>query len=232
MKSHIAKVIITIFCVTLSQSVVAGELAGATVEQLTHQYAVHWVSISQLKDRLPAGKSVNVGFDIDDTLLYSSPAFFYGKNKFSPGSMDFLNNKKFWDELSSQGWDKFSVPKQSAQALIAMHLAHGDNIYFITGRPEPSGGREDLTAILQQDFSVPDDKLNSVIYAGVRKDAKVEYIRKNHIAVYYGDSDSDILDARKGGATGIRVLRPLLSTNTPQPRNGQLGEEVVVNSQY
>ncbi|EBB1608346.1 acid phosphatase AphA, partial [Salmonella enterica] len=42
----------------------------------------------------------------------------------------------------------------------------------------------------------------------------------------------DILDARKAGATGIRVLRPLLSTNTPFPVNGSLGEEVVANSQY
>lgn len=60
----------------------------------------------------------------------------------------------------------------------------------------------------------------------------MEYIRENHIAVFYGDSDSDILDARKAGATGIRVLRPSLSTNTPFPVNGSLGEEVVANSQY
>lgn len=171
MRNHISKIITLFFCVTLSQSLLAGEQAGATMEQLTHQYVIHWVSVPQLTARLPTGKQINVGFDIDDTLLYSSPAFFYGKNKFSPGSMDFLKNKKFWDELSSQGWDKFSVPKQSARVLIDMHLAHGDHIYFITGRPAPSDGKEDLTAILQQDFSIPAGKLNKVIYAGVKKNA-------------------------------------------------------------
>ncbi|HAT1680538.1 TPA: acid phosphatase AphA [Klebsiella oxytoca] len=232
MRFNALKPVAAMLFITLSHTVIAAGPAGATLEQLTHQYAVHWVSVQQLKDKFSGEKPMNVGFDIDDTLLYSSPAFFYGKNKFSPGSMDFLKNKKFWDEISSDGWDKFSVPKQSGRDLINLHLERGDNIYFITGRPMPSDGKEDLTEILRKDFSIPPENLNKVIYSGVKKNAKVEYIRAHHISVFYGDSDSDILDARKGGATGIRVLRPLLSTNTPFPVNGGLGEDVVVNSQY
>ncbi|ECD9517905.1 acid phosphatase AphA [Salmonella enterica subsp. diarizonae] len=232
MNFRISALLITGVLFTLSFPTFSEAREGATLEQLTHQAAIHWVSMQQLETDLADKKPINVGFDIDDTLLYSSPAFFYGKSKFSPDSMNFLKNKIFWNELSSKGWDEFSIPKQSGRELIEMHLKHGDNIYFITGRPAPEGAKEDLTEIIQRDFAIPEEKLNKVIYAGTSQNAKVEYIKKNHITVFYGDSDSDILDARKAGATGIRVLRPLLSTNIPFPVNGSLGEEVVANSQY
>ncbi|HAM3921881.1 TPA: acid phosphatase AphA [Escherichia coli] len=205
---------------------------GATLTQLTQQYPIHWISIEQLTESLRGKEPISVGFDIDDTLLFSSPAFFYGEKKFSPGSNSFLKNQKFWDEVSNSGWDRFSIPKDSGRALIELHLKRGDHIYFITGRPMPSNGKEDLTQILKDDFRIPDNKLNKVIFAGTKQDAKVEYIKKHHITIFYGDSDNDIQDARKAGAEGIRVLRPLNSTNKPIPRNGVFGEKVIVNSQY
>ncbi|OSL40479.1 class B acid phosphatase (Minor phosphate-irrepressible acid phosphatase) [Escherichia coli TA464] len=53
-----------------------GELkAGATLSELTEQYPVHWVSVEQVIQGLKSAP-LNVGFDIDDTLLYSSPGFF------------------------------------------------------------------------------------------------------------------------------------------------------------
>lgn len=206
--------------------------AGTTLEQLTRQYPVHWISTEQIAESLRDTPPVSVGFDIDDTLLFSSPAFFYGQQKYSPGSDDYLKKTAFWDDLSSQGWDQFSVPKLSARALMALHLKRGDDIWFITGRPQPVGKSEDLTRILQVDFNIPDSRLHGVIFAGTRSDAKVEHIRQHHITLFYGDSDNDILDARKAGAEGIRVLRPLNSTNSPMPVNGALGEKVIVNSWY
>ncbi|EFN9546836.1 class B acid phosphatase, partial [Escherichia coli] len=204
------------------------EQQGATLAQLTYQYPVHWVSVEQIARSLENKKPISVGFDIDDTVLFSSPVFFRGKQKYSPDSDDYLNNQQFWDEASN-GWDRFSIPKKSAKELIKLHLSRGDNIYFITGRTAPSNGKEDLTATIQDDFQIPANKLNKVIFAGgAHKDAKVEYIKKHNISIYYGDSDNDILDARKANAEGIRVLRALNSTYIPLPVNGKFGEKVVI----
>ncbi|EEW1127687.1 acid phosphatase AphA [Escherichia coli] len=206
--------------------------SGATLTQLTQQYPIHWISIEQVAESLKGKAPISIGFDIDDTLLFSSPAFFYGKQKFSPNSNDFLKNQKFWDEVSSSGWDRFSIPKDSGRALIELHLKRGDHIYFITGRPMPSSGKEDLTQTLKDHFKIPENQLNKVIFAGTKKDAKVEHMLKHNITIFYGDSDNDIQDAHKANAEGIRVLRPLNSTNKPMPKNGAFGEKVIVNSQY
>ncbi|ANI31913.1 acid phosphatase [Yersinia entomophaga] len=204
---------------------------GATLTQLQSQYPIHWVSVEQISASLKGKEPISVGFDIDDTLLYSSPAFFYGKMIYSPDSFDFLKNPKFWDEVSN-GWDKFSVPKISGAALLNMHLSRGDRVYFITGRPMPSSGKETVTKILQQDFNIPDEQLNKVIFAGIGDGAKVSHMKEKNISIFYGDSDNDIADARAAGAEGIRVLRPLNSTNKPMPKNGDFGEKVVINSDY
>ncbi|MDK2740922.1 hypothetical protein OYA64_24085, partial [Escherichia coli] len=43
---------------------------------------------------------------------------------------------------------------------------------------------------------------------------------------------NDLLIRTFPNAEGIRVLRPLNSTNKPMPKNGAFGEKVIVNSQY
>ncbi|MCL9783594.1 acid phosphatase AphA [Vibrio sp. S4M6] len=204
---------------------------GVTINQLSHRQPIHWVSVEQIAASLKGKPPMNVGFDVDDTVLFSSPAFFHGKQVFSPNSNDYLKNPKFWDEVSN-GWDKFSIPKESARALIEMHLKRGDHIYFITGRPKPSSGHEELTEIIQKDFNIPAKQMSPVMFSGPSHGAKVSYIKDNHIKLYYGDSDGDILDARAAGAQAIRVLRPSNSTNRPMPHNGSLGERVLVNSEY
>ena len=204
---------------------------GVTINQLENRQPIHWVSVEQIANSLKGKPPMSVGFDVDDTLLFSSPAFFHGKQVFSPNSNDYLKKPKFWDEVSN-GWDKFSIPKESARKLIELHLKRGDHLYFITGRPRPSSGHEDLTEIIQKDFNIPAKQMSPVIFSGPDHGAKTSYIKDNSIKLYYGDSDGDILDARAAGAEGIRVLRPSNSTNRPMPHNGSLGEKVLVNSQY
>jgi acid phosphatase (class B) len=205
--------------------------AGATLQQLNSQYAIHWISVEQIAAELKDKPPTDVGFDLDDTLFYSTPAFFHGQQMFSPGNNDFLKNKAFWEQVSN-GWDAFSVPKKSAQALIKLHRDRGDRIWFITGRPMPGSGHEALTPQIAKDFAIPTDEMNPVIFSGEGKGAKVNDIRSHHIRFYYGDADNDITDARAAGAEGIRVLRPLNSSNLPLPRNGVYGERVVINSDY
>lgn len=194
-------------------------------EAYTH---INWVTVDQIKQSLPS-QPLNVGLDIDDTILFSSPVFYRGKQKYSPDSNDYLKNQKFWDEAST-GWDKFSVPKKSAIKLVTMHLKRGDTIYFITGRTAPTGS-ETLTNTLRSLFPGEyREQIQPVVFAnGLEKQQQIDH---EHISIFYGDADSDITSAQQVGIEGIRFLRGAQSTYTPLPHAGRYGEKVLVNSNY
>lgn len=132
----------------------------------------------------------------------------------------------------NNGWDEFSIPKESARALIAVHLKRGDQIWFITGRSQTK--TESVTKTLQDAFMIPAANMNPVVFTGEqsRQNSKVATLVQKQIKIYYGDADSDITAAREAGARGIRVLRASNSTYKPLPQAGAFGEEVVVNSEY
>lgn len=56
--------------------------------------------------------------------------------------------------------------------MIKLHLERGDRIWFVTGRPKPTNGKETVTELLGRDFSIPHEKLNKVIFAGEDKGQK------------------------------------------------------------
>ncbi len=222
---------------SLNQSAFAKEPApaplwpGVNVAQLAQQSPVHWVSVAQIENSLNGRPSIAVGFDIDDTVLFSSPGFYRGQVEFSPGKQDYLKNPKFWEKMNN-GWDDFSMPKEVAKSLIAMHLKRGDSIYFVTGRSETK--TETVTKTLQNDFQIPQDKVNAVIFAGDKagQNTKTQWLKDKQIKVFYGDSDNDITAAQAVSARGIRVLRASNSSYKPLPQAGAFGEEVIVNSEY
>lgn len=202
-----------------------------TSPQKISEYPIHFISIEQIAEKLKGKAPIDVGFDVDDTLLFSTPGFLYGQQLFSPGNDDYLKKNEFWNRLSN-GWDVLSIPKKSAVDLVKMHLERGDRIWFITARFMPIIGKEILTDQLAKSFSVPPSKLNKVIFTGDDKNAKIQYIRNLNIKIYYGDSDSDIIEAREGGAEAIRIMRSVDSIRQPLPANGALGEKVLINSDY
>lgn len=187
------------------------------------------VSVAEIKQELKGKAPIAVGFDIDDTTLFSSPVFYRGQQKYSPNGYSYLKNKDFWKHANC-GWDKFSMPKHIAQQLIAMHQKRGDSIYFITGRPATQC--DFTTGYLKKIFHIKD--MHKIIYAGSSHKVytKTKYIKANHIKIYYGDADGDIISARKAGAEGIRVMRAANSSYKPIPKNGIYGERVLKNSQY
>jgi acid phosphatase (class B) len=172
-----------------------------------------------------------VGFDIDDTVLFSSPGFWRGKKMYSPDSEAYLKNPEFWEKMNN-GWDEFSIPKEVARSLIAMHVKRGDSIFFVTGRSQTK--TETVSKTLQDDFLIPAANMNPVIFAGDKpgQNTKTQWLEQKNIKVFYGDSDNDITAARDVGARGIRVLRASNSTYRPLPMAGSFGEEVIVNSEY
>jgi acid phosphatase (class B) len=136
---------------------------GTNVAKLAEQVPIHWVSVAQIENSLMGRPPMAVGFDIDDTVLFSSPGFWRGKKTFSPDSEDYLKNPEFWEKMNN-GWDAFSIPKEVARALIALHVKRGDSIYFVTGRSQTQ--TETVSKTLQDDFLIPAANMNPVIFAG------------------------------------------------------------------
>lgn len=204
---------------------------GTNVAKLSEQAAVHWVSVAQIESSLVERPPMAVGFDIDDTVLFSSPGFWRGKKTWSPDSDAYLHNPEFWEKMNN-GWDEFSIPKGVARQLIAMHVKRGDTIFFITGRSQTK--TETVSKTLQDDFHIPAANMNPVIFAGDQpgQNNKVQWLKDKKIRIYYGDSDGDITAARESEARPIRVLRAANSTYQPLPQAGAFGEEVIVDSDY
>ncbi|MDV7024582.1 acid phosphatase AphA [Atlantibacter subterraneus] len=222
---------------TLSQSVVTRASVpsplypGTNVTKLAHQAPIHWVSIAQIENSLLGREPFAVGFDIDDTVLFSSPGFWRGQRLYSPGSQAYLKNPAFWEKMNN-GWDEFSIPKEVARELISLHIKRGDSIYFITGRSQTK--TETLSKTLQDIFHIPGANMHPVIFAGEKKgqNTKTQWIHDKQIKMFYGDSDNDISAARESGIRAIRILRASNSTYRPAPAAGSFGEEVIVNSEY
>lgn len=136
---------------------------GTNVAQLAEQAPIHWVSVAQIENSLAGRPPMAVGFDIDDTVLFSSPGFWRGKKIFSPESEDYLKNPAFWEKMNN-GWDEFSIPKEVARQLIDMHVRRGDAIFFVTGRSPTK--TETVSKTLADDFHIPATSMNPVIFAG------------------------------------------------------------------
>ncbi|EBF2152351.1 acid phosphatase AphA [Salmonella enterica] len=204
---------------------------GTNVIKLAEQVPVHWVSVAQIENSLTGRPPMAVGFDIDDTVLFSSPGFWRGKKTYSPDSEDYLKNPAFWEKMNN-GWDEFSIPKEVARKLIDMHVRRGDSIYFVTGRSQTK--TETVSKTLADNFHIPAANMNPVIFAGDKpgQNTKVQWLQEKNMRIFYGDSDNDITAARDCGIRGIRILRAANSTYKPLPQAGAFGEEAIVNSEY
>lgn len=205
--------------------------SGTNAREMLQQQPIHWISVDQIKKELEGKAPINVSFDIDDTVLFSSPCFYYGQQKYSPGKFDYLKNQDFWNEVNA-GCDKYSIPKQIAVDLINMHQARGDQIYFITGRT--AGNVDGVTPVLQKAFNIKN--MHPVEFMGDRprttKYNKTPGIIEHKVSIHYGDSDDDVLAAKEAGVRGIRLMRAANSTYQPMPTLGGYGEEVLINSSY
>ncbi|AFI86935.1 acid phosphatase AphA [Aggregatibacter actinomycetemcomitans] len=204
---------------------------GTNAREMLVEQPIHWISVDQLKKELEGKVPMNVSFDIDDTVLFSSPCFYHGQQKYSPGKQDYLKNQDFWNEVNA-GCDQYSIPKQIAVDLINMHQERGDQIYFITGRT--AGDKDGVTPVLQKVFNIKN--MHPVEFMGGRnrttKYNKTPGIIEHKVTIHYGDSDDDILAAKEAGVRGIRLMRAANSTYQPMPTLGGYGEEVLINSSY
>jgi len=184
---------------------------------------VRWITIEDIAKSLEDQPPMNVGLDVDDTVLFSTAGYYYGQQKYSPRSSAYLAMEEFWNELNN-GLDRFSLPKECARRLIELHKNRGDTIYFITARQKTQ--TETVTELLAKTFNL--DNINPVIFTGF----KAKAILANEIQIYYGDSDADMEAAIEAGIRGIRIMRAGNTTKRPFPDYGALGEEVLVDSEF
>jgi len=145
---------------------------------------------------------LKVGFDIDDTVLFSEPMFQHHIEEHGlPIDFGWINSH-----------DKdFSIPITPTIELVQFFRANGHDVYFITARPGDKGEilANYLSDVLKYKveknvdlFFMPKDTVN-----GIKFTSKHRKINELGLDLYYGDSDTDIIAALKAGIHPVRVVR-------------------------
>ncbi len=193
---------------------------------------MRYVTLEALEKSLPAAPIV-AGFDIDDTVLFSTPAYYYGANNGEGPNgtnrygADYLANPQFRKDLN-QYLDKFSMKKKAGEELIAMHKRRGDTIVFITKRNCYDDDAEVIQKRMNRLFT-----LSSQVFC-TNERSKTPYLEKTGARIYYGDADTDIeysMQVKDGKVRPIRVERSRMSTNKGGYHPGKYGEEVLADSE-
>ena len=145
---------------------------------------------------------LNVGFDIDDTVLFSRDVFLsLPDDKQDPIDFSWINSHD----------SDYSIYIEPVIELIDYFLSNGHNVFFITARPGPNGRilAEFLTAGLgfpvvvnKNLFFSPKQTIN-----GKRFTTKHRLMKRLKIDLFYGDSDTDMIAALKAGVHPVRVIR-------------------------
>lgn len=161
-------------------------------------------------------KKLRIGFDVDDTILFSSPAFLQAeRSDIKPFS------KEYWDIVNSSD-EKYSIIKKKTAEIIKKYLDNGDEVFAITARPDYNG--EYLKNFLNKALNIPKENIF------FEYDSKVERIKSLKLDYYYGDSDSDIEDALAAGAKPIRIQRSPNSNYKKKYNPGKYNEQIIENS--
>jgi len=184
-----------------------------------------------------------VAFDIDDTLMFTSPAFARG---FATGGSPKPDDVLFWTHTNGcdagcpevtitlpNGTTKVlpangaSSPKAKAVELIKYHRAMGHEVYAITARPDING--DSLRDFLESQMGID----AAHIYFEPDMDqthnpaGKTDRIESLNLDIFYGDSDSDITDTLNAfvDSSGVRrkKVEPIRFLRSPKSSNRKAG---------
>ena len=165
------------------------------VKQIILFLFISSISFSQI------GK-LKVGFDIDDTTLYSERAFVVAP-KTASGGTDYS-----WINTHDK---EYSILIEPVITLINYFRAHGHEVFFITARPGPNG--DSVAVFLSKSLNF-DIKVDSNLFFspkeyvnGFKYTTKHRIMVKLGIDIYYGDSDTDIIAAIKADVHPVRIVR-------------------------
>jgi len=149
---------------------------------------------------------LNVGFDIDDTVLFSRDVFLsLPDDKRNPTDYGWINSHD----------SDYSIFITPTVELIKYFHSNGHNVFFITARSDVNGNilAEFLTKGLVFEVKVnknlffsPKETIN-----GKRFTTKQRLMKRLKLDLFYGDADSDMIAALKAGVHPVRVVRNELS---------------------
>jgi acid phosphatase (class B) len=145
---------------------------------------------------------LNVGFDVDDTILFSRDVFLsLPDDKRDPVDYGWINSH-----------DKdFSLFITPTIELVKYFHTNGHNVFFITARPGTKGNI--LAEFLADELGFP-VRVNKNLYfspketiKGKRYTTKHRLMKRLKLDLFYGDADTDMVAALKAGVHPVRVVR-------------------------
>jgi acid phosphatase (class B) len=203
---------------------------------------LHYLGIAPTDD-IDTFTPTSVGFDIDDTLLFSTPTF---TRAFATGGTPAPTDTTFWTQANScdPGCDAATITladgttkdlpandpsdvKLRVSELVEEHLASGAQVYAITARADVQG--DVLRDYIASELGIAAD------HVYFEPNGKVARMQALGIQVFYGDADSDMTDSQQANSQGIRVLRSPKSSYRDGNRlakyhPGYYGEPIVADS--
>ena len=145
---------------------------------------------------------LNVGFDVDDTILFSRDVFLsLPDDKRDPVDYGWINSHD----------KEFSLFITPTVELINYFHSNGHNVFFLTSR---SGTKGNILAEFLADelgFSIGVNK--NLFFSpketikGKRYTTKHRLMKRLKLDLYYGDADTDMIAALKAGVHPVRVVR-------------------------
>jgi acid phosphatase class B len=216
---------------------------ASTQVQLTCQVSasklLSYLGIAPVND-LDVGWAMSVGFDIDDTLLFSTPTF---TRAFATGGTPAPGDAVFWTQANrcDPGCEAetLTLPDGTTKQLpasqpsgvkarireqVAFHQACGAEVYAITARPDIAG--DSLRAYIEQELGIPSDHVffEPDLDQPGNPAGKTDRMAELGLDVFYGDSDSDITDSAKVQGAHVRGIRVLRSPKSSNRSNGRLAK--------
>lgn len=150
------------------------------------------------------------GFEYDDGLVYSTPAFQAAeKDKLEAGTPD------YWNAVNrSYAYERLKpVPWLTAWTLRVL----GIKVAFLLDRGEE--GSDSLEASWRT--------LADHFYFTRTEDEKYKVLEKKRFILYAAASDSGIIQARKAGVTPLRIRKSPKSVNPLGSNPGKFGERTL-----
>ena len=145
---------------------------------------------------------LNVGFDIDDTVLFSRDVFL--------NLPEDKRNPTDWGWINSHDKD-YSLLMTPTIDLIHFFHNNGHNIFFITARSKPKG--KNLANFLTDKLMFPVEVNKNLFFSpketikGTRYTTKQRTMKRLRLDIFYGDADTDMIAALKAGVHPVRVVR-------------------------
>ena len=155
------------------------------------------------------------GFEYDDGLVYSTPAFQAAEKDKAP-----RDGPDYWNSVNrSFSYERLKpLPWLSAWTLKAL----GVKIAFFCDRG--SEGSDSLEASWR--------KLADRFYFTRTENEKYSILEKKRFILYAAPSDAGIIQARKAGVTPLRIKKSKRSSNPLESTPGKFGEKTLPLSEF